>query len=46
MPMQEQSHKLIVTDQDEPDGKLTIEAGLSEYNQQKAGYVDARKLLF
>jgi len=44
MRMNEQNHRLMLTDQDVPDGRLAIEAGLSEYNQEKAGYVNAREL--
>lgn len=42
--MKEQSHKLVLTDQDEPEGERIVETGLSEYNRQKAGYVDAKTL--
>jgi GNAT superfamily N-acetyltransferase len=44
MRMSEQNHHLMLTDQDVPDGRLAIAAGLLEYNQKKAGYVDAREL--
>ena len=42
--MSDTSHRLVVTDQENPDAEHAIEAGLGEYNRQMAGYVDARTL--
>ena len=42
--MSDTSYRLVVTDQESPDAKRAIEAGLGEYNRQMAGYVDARTL--
>jgi GNAT superfamily N-acetyltransferase len=42
--MTEPDYRVIVTDQENPAAERAIEAGLSEYNRQMAGYIDARIL--
>jgi len=42
--MTELDYRVIVTDQENLAAERAIEAGLSEYNRQMAGYIDARSL--
>jgi GNAT superfamily N-acetyltransferase len=42
--MAEQTYQVVVTDKPNPGAQRVIRTGLSQYNREMAGYVDARSL--